>query len=68
MKETRSEILGRKLNVSRARSGEVTGKQCSAEGCDKPAKPHRDNGLSCGDDMCDEHFEEMRRECRERSW
>ena len=34
--------------------------------CGKLGRPHWDNGLYCGDDMCDECFEEMRRECR--SW
>lgn len=34
----------------------------------KPGTPHWDNGLYCGDDMCDKCFEEMRRECRSRSW
>ena len=36
--------------------------------CGKPAREHFDNGLSCGDDECDECFEKMRRECRRRSY
>lgn len=36
--------------------------------CGKPAKPHWDQGLFCGDDQCDICFEEMRRKCRQRSW
>ncbi len=36
--------------------------------CGKPASEHFDNGLSCGDDQCDECFEKMRSECRKRSW
>lgn len=36
--------------------------------CGKPAKPHWDNGLYCGDHECDECFEKMRHECRSRSW
>lgn len=43
-------------------------KICSTEGCKKLARRHWDNGLDCGDDMCDECFEKMRRECRSRSW
>ncbi len=31
-------------------------------------RPHWDNGLYCGDDMCDECFENMVNECRSRSW
>lgn len=34
----------------------------------KPGKPHWDNGLYCGDDMCDECFEGMVRKCRSQSW
>ncbi len=34
----------------------------------KPAKEHFDNGLSVGSDHCDECFEDMRSECRRRSW
>ena len=34
----------------------------------KPARPHWDNGLYCGDDMCDECFGKMQRECRSQSW
>ena len=36
--------------------------------CGKPASEHFDNGLSCGDKQCDECFEIMRSECRQRSW
>ena len=36
--------------------------------CGKPTKPHWDNGLYCGDNECDECFEEMRHQCRQRSW
>lgn len=36
--------------------------------CGKPAKPHWDHGLYCGDDDCDECFEKMQRKCRSRSW
>lgn len=43
-------------------------KTCSAAWCDKPAKPHWDNKLYCGNDLCDDHFEIMRREDRMRSW
>lgn len=43
-------------------------KECSIEDCTEPAKEHYDNGLSCGDDLCDKHFEEMRSGCRKRSW
>jgi len=35
---------------------------------ERPAKPHWDNGLYCGDDRCDECFEEMVIRCRQRSW
>lgn len=34
----------------------------------RPRKEHSDKGLSCGDDYCDECFEEMRSECRRKSW
>lgn len=34
----------------------------------KPGKPHYDNGLYCGDDMCDGCFEEMVQACRRQSW
>ena len=40
-------------------------KQCK---CGKMASEHFDNGLSCGDDMCDDCFEKMRQQCRQRSW
>ena len=43
-------------------------KQCKEEGCEKPAKPHWDMGLYCGDDLCDDHFTIMVHECRMRSW
>jgi hypothetical protein len=32
------------------------------------AKPHYDNGLFCGNDMCDECFNKMVERCRQRSW
>lgn len=42
----------------------------------KPGKPHYDNGLYCGDDMCNECFKKMCNECfkkmcdecRKQSW
>jgi len=36
--------------------------------CGKYAVKHWDNGLYCGDNMCDECFEKMRKECKRRSW
>lgn len=36
--------------------------------CGKPSRPHWGNGLYCGAEQCDECFEQMRRECQERSW
>jgi hypothetical protein len=36
--------------------------------CGKEAKSHNEGGLDCGDDMCDECFDKMVRECRSRSW
>ncbi len=35
---------------------------------EREAREHRDNGLSCGDDLCDECFEKMVNDCRQRSW
>ena len=35
---------------------------------EREAREHRDNGLNCGDDLCDECFEKMVSKCRERSW
>jgi len=32
------------------------------------AKSHKDNGLDCGDDLCDLCFDEMVNDCRQRSW
>lgn len=43
-------------------------KRCSTPWCQGEPKPHYDNGLYCGDDMCDECFEKMKSECRKRSW
>lgn len=40
-------------------------KQCK---CGKMASEHFDNGLSCGDDQCDDCHAEMVSECRQRSW
>ncbi len=40
-------------------------KQCK---CGNPAKPHYDNGLYCGDDMCDGCFTAMQIDCRKCSW
>jgi len=45
----------------------VDNKKCRINDCTKVAKPHSDNGLYCGDDLCDEHFEEMRQESKKRS-
>lgn len=36
--------------------------------CGKEAKPHSDNGLYCGDDECDDCFEELVQKSREQSW
>jgi len=36
--------------------------------CGRLTKEHFNNGLSCGDDQCDDCFEEMQSECRKRSW
>lgn len=40
-------------------------KKCT--GCGKrEAKPHTDNGLDCGDDLCDICFEKMVNDCRKK--
>lgn len=43
-------------------------RECKIEDCHELAREHWDNGLSCGDDLYDNHFEKMRAECREQSW
>lgn len=43
-------------------------KQCIAKGCDEPGKDHWDNGLYCGNNLCDKHFAIMVQEDRQRSW
>lgn len=47
---------------------EIINNKCNVPSCNKKAKPHWDNGLYCGNNRCDEHFEEMRQECRKRSY
>jgi len=32
------------------------------------AKQHTDNGLNCGEDLCDICFEKMVNDCRTKSW
>lgn len=40
-------------------------KQCA---CGNMASEHFDNGLSCGDDQCDDCHAKMVNECRQGSW
>lgn len=50
---------------AKAMSKDIALKNCK---CGKKAKSHYNSGLYCGNDMCDECFEEMVNKCRERSW
>ncbi len=34
----------------------------------RDARKHFDQGLNCGDDLCDECFDKMVNNCRQRSW